>query len=406
VEAFEDRVDWRLTASVEVLGLARDAESVPLIARLLDKLPSEGEFETALKFDSLIAALALALRRIGEPAGAVPLLRFAASRSPRMREARQASALAVAMLAPARGDAVLLERTLELVVQINSSEENTAALFAYGLIGRVQPEATRRELLERLRAAKPMASSYVEVQLAKAVARRLLGEEGDAGAAELEVAELMTRALTEPAWKEEYTVRRRRWAVAMFEVLPAVDAALLAPLLALHDEELTAALSPLLARHGVEVAPPRRISWFEALAQSDDALAALLRDEAVAGRYHAARALGMRMSERVRQVLEEVVARVAAQAPSEASRDLPSQEDRLLTEAVTPLLRAELTPSTLELLNRLLRHGNRQVKWRVLKEPPADPALAEGMRHVVAEGWGWQESTAREWLERHGEKPS
>jgi hypothetical protein len=37
----------------------------------------------------------------------------------------------------------------------------------------------------------------------------------------------------------------------------------------------------------------------------------------------------------------------------------------------------------------------------VLKNPPNDAALLEGMRSVAAEQWSWGEQAARKWLEEN-----
>ena len=56
-------------------------------------------------------------------------------------------------------------------------------------------------------------------------------------------------------------------------------------------------------------------------------------------------------------------------------------------------------PSTTALWNDALRHPCRSLKGPFLQDPPPWPALASGMRQVLAEKWAWQESTARAWLE-------
>ena len=129
----------------------------------------------------------------------------------------------------------------------------------------------------------------------------------------------------------------------------------------------------------------------------------MLGDEQLRGRAHAARALGLRMSDRGRQAIEGAARAVARRAP-EQPVELTGGDDRLLTESVRALLRADMTPTTLELLGELLKHKNRWVKWPVLKGPlPDDDSLVEAMKQVAAEKWGWQESTARAWLDRRGE---
>jgi hypothetical protein len=83
-------------------------------------------------------------------------------------------------------------------------------------------------------------------------------------------------------------------------------------------------------------------------------------------------------------------------------RELTRDEDRLLTEGVWALLRLPLQPSTVALCNELLKHHNRDVKDPVLRDPPDDSGVEAGMRQVVAENYGWQASTAKEWLQAHG----
>lgn len=408
LEAFEDHAEWRVKQVAQVLGLARDAAAAPALCALLAKIPAEGEFDTALKYDELIGELADALRAIGEPSAVDALLRFANAQSPRMREARARAALAIAYLAPERGGAALLGGMIQLMTGINDSEENVVQLWAYGLVASAQSADEQAARKAQLLATAPMAASYVEVQMARAAALRLLGVTGavqmpgrsDAPAT---LEELMARALHEPGWKEEYTVRRRKQAAMIFERLPVVEAAQLAPALALGDEELGHQVLRICRAHGVAVEPPRSLSWFEAIEASEDELVAMLGDEQLRGRAHAARALGLRMSDRGRQAIEGAARAVARRAP-EQPVELTGGDDRLLTESVRALLRADMTPTTLELLGELLKHKNRWVKWPVLKGPlPDDDSLVEAMKQVAAEKWGWQESTARAWLDRRGE---
>ncbi len=251
VTSFDLSTGWRLTRVIEVLGLARDAASVEALGRLLGMMPAEGDFETGMKFDYLIEAVALALQRIGEPAGAAPLLRFAGATSKQMGKARVAAAYAVATLAPASGGVEVLTGMLRLVTEARGSGPNTLALLSYGLIGKAQPEGEQPALLERLRAVTPREAPDVEVQLARAIAVRLLGGECQ----EDEVAELMLQALREPCWREEETVQRRRRVVAMFDMLPVVEVSAVAPVLRMGNEELTAEARLVLARHGYAEEP-------------------------------------------------------------------------------------------------------------------------------------------------------
>jgi hypothetical protein len=395
VQTLEDHVEWRVNRVIDIVSALRDRGSVPALVALLEKMPSEGEFDVAMKYDDIIGKIARALRRIGDPAAAKALVRFAESHSDRMRHARTESAFAVGVLAPAEASPALLDGMLRVATKINGSQEDSIAILAYGLVGRARPAAEHKELREKLAATKPMASNYVEVQLAQAVAAKMLGDE----TAPTET--ILERALTKPGWKDEYTVRQLRWAAEVIALLPEVDPNRLVPLLEWRDETLTAEVLEVLAARKVPPPPlPRMLTWFAARKMSPEELARALADEKLGSRHQAARALAA-FGEAGRAALEGAIEGIATRTPEGAERDLADSDSQLLRECARALLSLPPTPSTLALYNRLLLHPNRNLKGSVLNEAPNDPALTEGMKHVAAEKWAWQEKAARAWLKKN-----
>ncbi len=387
----EDGPHWIVRRCIALLGLAGDVESVPLLAAVLAPIPDEGGFETSLAYDEFIGEVADSLRQIGSAAGAECLVRFAASTSPRMRKARNGAASALARLAPDAGSESMVANLVEMSAKVNDGEENSASLLAAGLIGRALDAESRSRLLAQIRETEPMAKSYVEVQLAHALARNLLGAGNDD-----EVATLLERSFTEPGWKEEYTVRRRHFALDVYAVLPSVDPSVVAGGLTMGDEGLSRRILEAVP----EAAPPSRLTWFEAEKAETPELVAALADDTLGGRHHAARRLGALDEAVARGPLEAATAGVLARAPENAGAELPASDRAILRESVQALLAFPHEPST-QLFAALLSHPNRNVKDPVLRDPPTSLGLADAMRFVAAEKYGWQETVARDWLREH-----
>jgi hypothetical protein len=76
-------------------------------------------------------------------------------------------------------------------------------------------------------------------------------------------------------------------------------------------------------------------------------------------------------------------------------RELARDIDYRLHWAVDALRRLGLTDESRALFVDLLEFPSRNVKDPVLRDPP----LEDAMRRVVENKCGWQESTARQWLE-------
>lgn len=392
--AVENGSSFEIRHILEILGAVGDRAAVAPLCALLAPLPAEGEFETALKHDDLIGQIAAALRQIGDPSAAPTLLPFAASSSLRMREARIESALAIAELAPAVGTRAVLDGLLHHVSAINDADENAKALLAYGLIGRAQPADQHAALDAALDGAKIYASSYVEVQLARAVARQLLAG-GDH-----DVAALLRRAFSEPGYDDKATRRRLDWALAIFGHAPVVDGDTLALAFQFRDRVLDRRVAAILARLGHTAAPPPSVTWFDVASLAPDALVAHLDDPALGGRHHVARALAAHPGATARAALERALDAVIARA-APSHRDLANADDELAREAVRALRAWPDDESTLAVFARMLQHPNRNVKDPVLRDPPEHPSLVPAMRQVAAEKWGWQERTARDWLKAH-----
>jgi hypothetical protein len=91
------------------------------------------------------------------------------------------------------------------------------------------------------------------------------------------------------------------------------------------------------------------------------------------------------------------VAEVLEHAPA-GNWPLIDPEVELLAAAVELLRAGPLDDATVALFDRMLRHANPHVKWKLLEDAPADPRLMPAMFHVLAEDWGWQAAEARTWL--------
>jgi hypothetical protein len=392
---FEDDVPWTVRRAIPILAEAGDTESGPAIAiaAILADIPAEGGFETSLKWDDFVGEIAGALRTLGDPAHAEPLLRFASSPALRMRDARTGAARAVADLAPEHGTEPMLMNLVEMTARINDSEENSAALLAVAKCAPRLDDDARGRLRATLDGTEPMALNYEEVELARALALRATGAEADVAAA-------MEGCLTKPGWKEEYTVRRRRFALETLALEP-VEPERLLPFLEMRDPALTAETLAALAALGHPAEAARTLTWFEVEDMGGAQVMAAALDPALGGRHQAIRALASH-GEAARDTLETVARGALDRAPENPSGDLTEADGRMLREAVRALLQLPEAESTTSLWDVMLRHPNRDAKWEILQDPPAIAALADAMRVVAAEKWGWQETTARRWLDAHG----
>lgn len=228
IEEFGTPLDKRLASTAELLGLARDGDSVVPLMGVLKLIPFwEDDARIESTYGDLIKALLGALRRIGQ---ALPdpetLLQMAYWI--RVASVRADAAFTMGLLMPVQGTPKLVHSLVALLNQGASHETHAQAFVACGLIGRTWPPARRAALAKTLNARDPGRDP--SVRLAQAVAGHLLGHGLP------DAPERMARALLQSLWTEESTRQCRRWALQMQALVPLAEADWLRPLLA--DEQL------------------------------------------------------------------------------------------------------------------------------------------------------------------------
>lgn len=374
------------------------------LSRVLSLLPTDGGFDTSLHFDELNAVVARVAAKLGTPSSALVTGLTALAKTPalRLRKTRVHGALALATLDPTLGGEaeVILEGLLAHVAKINDGEEAALALLTFVRAALRFDEATKKRWATRVLETEPYAASQLETRAARAAALRALGAPADVEAT-------FDALCTTPGWKPEYTVRQHALALELLPLTGHEPSDTAVEALATSDHEPARRwATPVAKTRGLEVHFPRRLSWVDGCDATPEQLRRLLGDETLVGRHHAARALVPPGSEanddETRRALEQAVDAAAARV---TGPKVPHDDERLLTEGVRALLRLPAAPSTHALFNRLLLHPHREVKDPVLRQPPDDLVLEPGMRQVVAEKWGWQESTAKAWLEARGLTP-
>jgi|GEM_PF-2129647 len=386
---------WRLSSFAALLARAEDSDAGDVLAQRIEATPAEGGFETRLHHDDLGRDYARALGRVGAQRHAQVLVPMANSKT--LMHAPPAAALALARLDPSLADETLLARTLERTTEVNNHEDTARALLAYALMARSQSEERYPALLEALDGCESMASNYPNVKLARAYARFVLAGAGERGPVVDALRATVTYAGYEPLSKQRFVLEFLRdcpeFVADVSDVLPTM--------LATDDAVFRDDVVALLRTLGVEYdAPEASLHWLSVEDMSVDAALEALANDDLDGRHWLALRLAEEDTDAVRTALEAAMSRIIDRAPENPGTDLPRRDDRLLKE-ITLAFRAQ-GHVPVSLYDRALRHPNRDVKDPVLRNPPAEPKLADAMRMVAAEKYGWQESTAREWLDENG----
>lgn len=362
--------------AISILGAARAQTAVPALVDVLRKQPN------------LAAAAATALGQIREPA-AVNALSDALLLRDQTTAVRTAAADAlVACLstdpfeqAPAVVDALLED----------AADDAPTVLFAIGQLARGLPSIEQARVHERL-AALELGGDEPIVLLAREAALVMLGN-----APSHELGILVHECLTSLDYDHEVTVRKLRFALRVADVLPIiVEAADLAWLTTFNETDLRAAAHALLDKLGQPLVEAPTFDRYVVRALGDDDVIELIGESRVIGRAaliaEAARRRLARALPAVVDACHDVISRAR-----HGAQNLLDFDARVL-EAAVPFLRKHLDDHVIALFDRMLRHPNYHVKWELLHEPPLDERLIAGMFHVLGEKWGWQETTAKEWL--------
>lgn len=388
----QEQPTWQQTLVADVLVAAGDEQSADALHALLKATPAEGGFETRMHFDDEAQVFARALSRLGTKQHADVLVPLALSES--LLYTPSAAARALGVLDPTLADEALLAHVVANPNGYNDDIRTADAFVGYGLMAAAQPADKRDAMANALEAAEPMGDDN-PVPLAKAYALWLI-EPTDARRDAVVAA--LPPAAEERAYDEEDTIKLRRWIAELCRDLP-LDAESAKPLVAFfdhHDAALNAIVEDVLTRFGVAFElPEAKLTWLEASRMDAAELRSILQADVRGGRHQAARALVDHPGTETLSALEGVLAAVMKRAPEQEFAD-----EELLRETVRAL--AELEHVPVELFDAMLRHSNRDLKDPILRDPPPEPKLADAMRVVAAEKWGWQEGTAREWLEEYG----
>ncbi|MBV1859828.1 MAG: hypothetical protein KUG77_15560 [Nannocystaceae bacterium] len=385
---------WRITAFINLLTRAADTESADAFASRLQEIPTEGGFETRLQHDDRGRDLATALGRLGSQQHAEVLIPLAKSKT--LRHTPVGAVLALARLDPGRVDDTIFAQTLQRTVEVNDHAETSRGLLAYALFAQHQPKDRHAALLSQLEACESMASHYPDVKLARAYAAYTLTGRAD----RTPVVEALRATLAHAGYEP---ISSHRFVLEFLRDCPTfgrdiVDA--LPSLLTANDAVFRDDVCALLKSLGAETtAPTADLHWLSVEGISIDEALACLADDSRQGRHWLVLRLANEHTEGVRSALENAMSRVLDRAPEKPAADLPGLDGRLLKEVSLAFQAQDHVP--LALYDRALRHPNREVKGPVLLNPPPEPKLADAMRVVAAEKYGWQESTAREWLEEH-----
>jgi hypothetical protein len=395
------KFEHRRRAVVEILGALRHRAAVPAMIRLLDETTIASSLDSIGKED-FVASIAGALGAIGDPAAIDALSKVVAAPGPHNDKPRPAAAAALAACLAAApeprdvDDAVLLQ-LIETIRDRNDGELNAETHFAYGRIARLL-RADRRDEARRLLADSDSARDDTTAMLARHAALALASPPAPAAAPPSELRPLLHEGLTSLDYDHDYTVRNIRIALRVAEVLPElVDADDLVWLTRFGEADIRSDAHALLARLGKAMPAAAVFDRTAAQALDDGELVSAIGEPHVVGRAALIAEAGRRRLVAAQRAIVDACHDVMSRA-RQGGENLLDPDTRVLEAAVRQLREAPLDDATIALFDRMLRHSNFHVKWELLQAAPTDERLIGGMFHVLGERWGWQETTAKQWL--------
>ena len=399
----QDKSAHRRCAVVDILGGLRDRGSVAALCQVVDDNPITSHLESIGR-EELLVKTATALGVIGDPAAIPTLIKLITAPGDHNDEARSAAAdaLATCLVAtpePRDVDDAVLAALLSTIQQRNDADENTRVHFAYGRLARVLTPA-RRDVAGQLLEDATSARDDVLSMLARQVALLLVR----GGALDVSTANalrpLVHQALTSLDYNHEHTLHNIRAALRIAGELPElVDPEDLAWLTRFAEPDVREQAHALCAKLGMPLpfAPVFDRRAARSLADAD--IVRLINEPHVVGRAALVAEAGRRSLVSARGAILKAAHDVIGNARQGGAK-LLDPESRLLEAAIAALRTEALGADVIALFDRMLRHSNYHVKWEVLQDPPLDERLVGGMFHVLAEKWGWQEKTAKQWLAR------
>lgn len=395
----QEKYEWRRARAVALLGMLRDVESVPALLALVEWLPTD-DYGEAIKRKDLAIALPPALARIGDGRAVAPLSKMLESSDRTAKDAR-------GWVAEALGALGAVGAWREIMRHAADSDRKQAAwlLWSAGMLGAKADDATKQAIVKELQGFEPKWSVFYLDLVRDGVLARL-GAPPDGFSATLD------QAFTKPGWDAETTALQEAWAIRIVGVTGASTAPV-KPFLRRDDPVLREVARETLERRGERVPAVRYLHRAEIARLEKEggvsALIAAFSDETAIYRHVAAGRLGELKAEAAREPLIRFAREILTSTPREAGAKLGRDREYPLRWALKALLEIGANADVLALLAEALVHPSRDVKDPVLRYVnalPDDPSLIEPMLRVAEEKWGWQESTASEWLDaakaKHG----
>ncbi|MBA3453625.1 MAG: HEAT repeat domain-containing protein [Deltaproteobacteria bacterium] len=399
----QEKYAHRRCAVVDVLGALRERGSVAALCRMIDD-NSIKSYTESIGREDLLTRAATALGAIGDPAAIPALTKLITASGDHNDEARPAAAdaLATCLAAapePRDVDDAVLTALLSPLQRRNEGDANSRLHFAYGRLARVLAPARRevaRRRLEDSKTARDDLTPMLARQVALVLAR---GGEVDPATADA-LRPLLHQTLTSLDYSHEHTLRNVHIALRMgFELPQLIDPADLVWLTRFSESEIREQAHALLARLGKPLALAPVFDRRTAKTLDATELVRLINEPHVVGRAALIAEAGRRSLPSARGAVLQAAHDVIGNA-RQGGANLLDPESRVLEAAVRALRSGSLDPDVIALFDRMLRHSNHHVKWEVMQDPPFDDRLIGGMFHVLAEQWGWQEKTAKQWLSR------
>lgn len=391
-----ERFEHRRVAATRLLGLARDGEAASRLIAIGEAKASD-DFLASISMGDLNAAIAEALGRIGD-AAAVPVLRRMVTESiSSYKKAHSFAGMALAALGSVSDWKVILSAAASL-------DRKPAAfmLWAVGELGAKADAATRAEMVAAVTDWKPRYNVFYLELLQVGVRQRL-------GAAPEGFADTLARGLTVPGWDADTTDVQHTFALRLAAVslaLAGANAKQVAALRLRDERRVRDAAEEAARALGDEGTTPRRmdrlaVATLEAR-EGVPGLLVALADERAFFRYNVARRLGELGDVTARGGLLAFGKAQVDAIPREVAAVVPRDVGYALRWTLRALL--ELGPSSelITLAREALLHPHRDIRDPALRyaaELPADDSLVEPMLRVQEAKYGWQEGTAREWLE-------
>ena len=377
-----DKYEHRRTAIVRVLGAMKHSPATDAIAALLGACPMIDEDHAYIRHEDLVKVSLEALGELGAREHSAEIARVLGEVDSNYRSVRAAAASALARLGASDYLDVLLA---QLAGDLETRDRAVLVFAAAALAG-----SRRDETIAALRALAIEGPLFLELARDCALA--------GLGVAPAEMGARVERALREAAYDDEWTELFIEWGLRGLPFVPEVPAELALPFAFRDNEEIRRSAVRALEARGVTPPPTRRITRGDVRAMSDAELFAVLEADDTLYAYNVCFEVEARGLASARPSLVTYARRLLAYV-HEGERDLPRDVAYPLRWVVRALTRLGLDEPSAAFCNELLLHSSRAVKDPVLREPPAHPALTQGMKAVRAEKWGWQERTAREWLE-------